>query len=70
MHYAKIEKSDRLKRVYARLLQGPATTLQIIQDSGVCAVNSAIAELRENGIGIECKALRRGVFEYRLQRLF
>ena len=64
MHYAKLENSERLRRVRDLLLRGPHTTRQIVQEADVCAVNSIIAELKANDIPIQCKCLRRGVFEY------
>ena len=72
MHSAKLENSDRLQRVLRALQTGPKTTREIIQIAGVCAVNSIISEIRNNNIKIHCKALRRGVYEYRLDdgRLF
>jgi len=70
MHSARIEKSDRLQRVYTCLLRGPKTTLQIAQEAGVCAVNSIVEELRDNGIDIDCKCIKKGVYQYRLERLF
>lgn len=66
MHYARITASPRLQRVAALLADGRTyTTLDIVQGAGVCAVNSAIAELRWNGYSIDCK--REGdVWTYRL----
>lgn len=59
MNAANIENSDRLKRVADVLAQGGEyTTLDIIKQANVCAVNSIIAELRANGFGISCQ--RRG----------
>ena len=62
MHAATL-KSQRLQRV-ADLLNdgGHYSTLQIIQYTNVCAVNSIIAELRANGMAIECE--RRGARWY------
>jgi hypothetical protein len=37
---------------------GEFTTLDIIKSANVCAVNSIIAELRQNGFDIDCQ--RRG----------
>jgi len=56
MNAANLEKSDRLKRVL-KLLSGGGefTTLEIIQKAGVCAVNSIISELRQNGYQIDCQ---------------
>ena len=56
MRAARITASPRLQRVAALLADGrPYTTLDIVQGAGVCAVNSAIAELRWNGYSIECQ---------------
>lgn len=67
IHYARIENSDRLRRVLAVLSDGhPHSTLEIIQAAEVCAVNSAIAELRMNGFRIECRQIGRERFEYTL----
>ena len=56
MNAANLEKSDRLKRVL-KLLSGGGefTTLEIIQKASVCAVNSIISELRQNGYQIDCQ---------------
>jgi hypothetical protein len=59
MHAASIEKSERLGRVLDLLSQGGEfSTLDIIRQANVCAVNSIVAELRQNGFDIDCK--RRG----------
>lgn len=59
MNYANIENSDRLARVADLLEQGGEfTTLDIIKKANVCAVNSIISELRQNGYDITCQ--RRG----------
>ena len=59
MKAASLEKSDRLNRVRDLLLQGGEfSTLDIIKQVNVCAVNSIIAELRQNGINVSCQ--RRG----------
>ena len=66
MRAARIATSPRLQRVAALLADGRTyTTLDIVQGAGVCAVNSAIAELRCNGYQIDCT--RCGdVWSYRL----
>lgn len=69
MHAARIEDSPRLQKVLEYLRRhGGATTLQIIQGCGVCAVNSIIAELRANGYTVNCQAVKglRGVYRYDL----
>ena len=56
MRFANIHNSDRLQRVLAVLMDKKAhTTRDIIRKGKVCAVNSCIAELRANGIQIECE---------------
>ena len=67
IHYAKIENSDRLRRVLAVLSDGkPHSTLEIIAYARVCAVNSCIAELRMNGFRIQCRQAGRERFEHTL----
>ncbi len=66
MHARKISSNGTLAKVIARLKQGPATTLDIIRDCGVCAVNSIMAEIRANGIAVNCRCLGKGRFEYSL----
>lgn len=66
MEYARLATSPRLQRV-ARLLEGGReySTAEIVGGAGVCAVNSAIAELRANGLDIACR--RQGdLWFYRL----
>lgn len=69
MHAARIDHSERLRRV-ADLLSGgdEYTTLEIIQQAGVCAVNSIVSELRHNGYDVRCKCLGRGLFVYWIPR--
>ena len=56
MNAASIKSSDRLNRVLDLLSQGGEfTTLDIIKSANVCAVNSIIAELRQNGLDINCQ---------------
>jgi hypothetical protein len=68
MNAASIEKSDRLARVLELLWQGGEfSTLDIIKQTNVCAVNSIVAELRQNGFDIYCQ--RRGdKWFYRLEK--
>lgn len=69
MHAAKVEDSPRLQKVLNFLRRnGPATTLRIIEQCRVCAVNSIIAELRANGYTINCTPVKgkRGVYLYEL----
>lgn len=55
MHCASLQRSPRLQRVLDLLLDGrERSTLEILSGAQVCAVNSCIAELRENGFLIHC----------------
>ena len=58
MHAARMTHSPRLQRVHKLLSDGcERSTLQIVIDAGVCAVNSCVAELRAppNNIRISCR---------------
>lgn len=67
MRAAKLATSSRLQRVADALGDGRwHSTRDLIRAAHVCAVNSCIAELRANGVDIECR--RRGdVWRYRLR---
>lgn len=55
MHSARLAHSDRLQRVLRVLSDGrPHSTLDLMQRARVCAVNSCVAELRDNGVEINC----------------
>ena len=59
MHAARLNHSERLQSVLAVLADGEEhSTLDIIHEAGVCAVNSIVAELRANGRRIECRQTR------------
>ena len=63
MHSATLETSDRLRRVDKLLSDGNEhSTLDIVTGAQVCAVNSIISELRDNGRDITCQ--RRGRYWY------
>jgi len=66
MNAASLETSKRLKRLFRFLKDGKEhTTLEIVQGARVCAVNSAVAELRANGVDVACN--RQGaVWSYRM----
>ena len=68
IHYAKLANSPRLQRLHALLQSGKEyTTLEIMQSAKICAVSSAICELRLNGIDIPpAKMVGRGVYSYKL----
>lgn len=56
MKFANMNTSDRLQRVAKYLADGKEhTTMDIIQNCRVCAVNSIIAELRSNSLVITCR---------------
>ena len=73
MHSASLARSKRLQRVHALLSDGEwHSTRDIVDGAKVCAVNSIIAELRDNGCWIEtgrAKALAGDssvIYRYRL----
>jgi len=56
MKSANLTTSDRLQRVAQYLADGrERSTMDIIRECNVCAVNSIIAELRDNGLIIDCR---------------
>jgi len=56
MNAAKLTKSDRLQRVRNVLIDGlKHTTRDIMRKAHCCAVNSCVAELRSNGMQIDCQ---------------
>ena len=56
MHAARLAHSPRLRSVLAALGDGAEhSTLDLVHEAGVCAVNSCIAELRANGHEIHCR---------------
>lgn len=72
MHAARLEASIRLQRVLAVLEDGEEhSTLDIVREACVCAVNSCIAELRANGAAIDCRQARNAdggrIWLYRLK---
>ena len=66
IHSARLSRSPRLRRVFSALCDGREhTTLDLIREANVCAVNSIISELRRNGLVIRCH--REGdVWRYRM----
>ncbi len=71
-HYAIAHRSDRLMAVYHALKDRMYhSTRQLIKETGQCAINSIVHELRQNGIKIECRYVRTTdtgarVYVYRL----
>lgn len=56
MNAAHLTRSLRLQRVRNVLIDGMKhTTRDLIRKAKVCAVNSIIAELRQNGMVIDCQ---------------
>ena len=58
MNHAHLATSPRLQRALAvlRARRGRWTTTRtLLRAANICAVNSVIAELRENGIAVECE---------------
>ena len=68
MNSAMFESSTRLQKVYKVLADClPHSTMDIIQKANVCAVNSIIAELRENGFSIKCHR-DRNIWFYQMRK--
>lgn len=57
MHHATLKSSPRLQRALRALqaANGEISTMELIKEAGICAVNSVIAELRANGAEINCR---------------
>ena len=56
MHAADLKSSPRLQRVLEFLCDGEGrTTRDIVIGADVCAVNSCVSELRDNGFDIKCR---------------
>ena len=74
LHAARLDRSDRLRRVLSVLEDGGEhSTLEIALRAEVCAVSSAVSELRANGRRIVCRrtvapATGNPVWLYRLER--
>lgn len=59
MHAARLDSSPRLQRVHKLLSDGGEhSTLEIAISAEVCAVNSCISELRDQGAEITCRQIR------------
>lgn len=66
MHSAKLDTSKRLKRVAQLRSDGREhSTLDIVNAAKVCAVNSIISELRDNGLRIPKARREKGIYYYR-----
>lgn len=65
MNYARFESSKRLQRLLEYMLDGqPHTTREISDGADICAVNSAVDELRENGFDLPCiKKSRPAIYQ-------
>ena len=61
MKHRKLDRNQTLQKVFRYLRgakgrgDGTVTTREIIIHTGICAVNSVIGELRENGCVISCE---------------
>jgi nitric oxide reductase activation protein len=70
IHYAKLDSSSRLQKLLMHLSDGAEhSTLDIIKNTSLCAINSAISELRRNGIAVTCRRIGREVWTYQLTDL-
>lgn len=69
MHYARIEKSLPLQKIYAVLSDNQwHTTYDIMLATGSCTVGTRVSELRRNGFAIDCR-MRAGTRNYEYQLL-
>jgi len=57
MRHARLATSPRLRRALVALQEtgGEISTYELAQKAKICAVNSVVAELRENGAVITCR---------------
>lgn len=75
IHAATLEKSSRLRRVLTLLVKradAGATTLEIDRLANICAVSTAVSELRSCGYEITCDYEGKSeagakIYRYRLQ---
>ena len=64
MHAATIDRSSRLQRLRAVLLdRKPHSTRDLMRRAHICAVSACVSELRANGMNIACKR-RGGIWYY------
>ena len=65
MNHARFETSDRLQKTLEYLIDGkPRSTREIMHGADICAVNSAVDELRENGFDVPCiKKSRPAIYQ-------
>jgi hypothetical protein len=78
MKHRKLSKNQTLQKVFRYLRgarsrgDGTVTTRDILIHTGICAVNSVIGELRENGCEISCEQRRdadgKPRWHYRLEK--
>lgn len=78
MKHRKLSKNATLQKVFRYLKgardrgDGTVTTRDILIHTGICAVNSVIGELRENGCEISCEQRRdedgKPRWHYRLEK--
>lgn len=56
MHAARLDHSPRLQAVLRALSDGAErSTLDLVRETGRCAINSIVSELRANGYAIHCR---------------
>ena len=69
IHAGRIESSPRLQRVLAVLERGGKwTTRQIVEHAQVMAVSACVAELRANGVNVQCECIARGRYAYWIEQ--
>jgi len=66
-HAANLETSERLQKVLSVLFDGIwHSTFDIMSRTQLCAVGSAVSELRANGKDVVSRCVGSGKYEYRL----
>ncbi len=66
-HAANINTSDRLQKVLSVLSDYAwHGTFDIMSKTQLCAVGSAVSEIRANGVAVESRCIGRGRYQYKL----
>lgn len=66
MNAGKLETSDRLQKLFTAIKDRKwHSTYELMLKTRLCAVGSAISELRRNDIIIDCRCVGQGKYEYK-----
>jgi hypothetical protein len=58
----------QVHRLMERLLQGPATSTELMYDLGIQNYTGRLSDLRKKGIVLATKEIRRNLWEYSIVR--